>query len=122
MVTYKLILSILRKLELSFDIHKNGDRTVVTVCDRGKTMFIDLAFSKNTLTELYFLNNQFYEVDEADLLQCFEDIIYGKYAVKRTLFGKKWIRTLTGNLSPTRTIDKGYDFKIYDTLPSQFTA
>lgn len=121
MVTYETVVALVRDAGLIQETSKDDERRTLTVFNENRELTVDLSFSRGVLTEVYFLNNQFYELNDEELLHCFEDIIKGQYSVRKSLFSnKKWIVTDQGKFTPARTTDKSFDFKVYETLPKKF--
>ena len=81
---------------------------------------VDCVLTDDHLTEVYFLNNQFYELDEESLLNVISDILEANYSVHSSFLGRtKWIITKSLSAGPERTTkDKLAEYK---DLPSVFT-
>lgn len=93
------------KFTVVSDSHDNNlELTIYTI--RGELYF------------LYFLNNQFFEISESDLLDCVEDILLGNYTVddRKT----KRITTKTNNTIPERVEDDSEWKELYCNLPLPF--
>ncbi len=95
-------------------------RQIITIHgDLEGRLRLDCALSENHLTELYFLNNQFYDLDEETLLQVADDIVNGRYIVKAN-FTKtsKWLVTMSLGIGPERTVKVASN--AYKDLPLRF--
>lgn len=122
MVTYDKILKFIDEQSLFYKVLDGDVRQTITVFSNDELLSVDLSFSEHFLTEVYFLNNQYYELSEDILYQCFQDIVYGRYKVRKSIISnKKWLILSTYNTVPTRTIDKNFDFNTYRLLPKTFT-
>jgi hypothetical protein len=93
------------KFTVVSDSHDNNlELTIYTI--RGELYF------------LYFLNNQFFEISESDLLDCVEDILSGNYNIDN----RKTMRIIakTNNTIPER-VESDSDWKeMYKKLPRSF--
>jgi hypothetical protein len=79
-------------------------------------------FVDKRIYSVKFINNDFFEIPDADLLKTLRCILNGKYEVKSNLFNtKKWIIIENGDkqILPER-IYKLEDKKLYDRLPYPF--
>ncbi len=95
-------------------------RQIITIHgDLEGRLRLDCALSENHLTELYFLNNQFYDLDEEILLQVANDIVNGHYIVKAN-FTKtsKWLVTTSLGIGPERTVKVASN--AYKDIPLRF--
>ena len=97
-----------------------GDRQTITISDHEDTnLRVECTLTDGILTEVYFLNNQFYEQESEALLQVARDIIEGDYMVKSNFFKtKQWIvpKSLNGGPERTTKADPG----AYKLLPKPF--
>lgn len=100
----------------------SGDRReTVSIHDSDNaTLEVECVLTDGELTEVYFLNNQFYELASERLLQVAMDIVEGNYRVKSNLFrSKQWIAPNSINDGPERIAKS--DPMIYRMLPKAFS-
>lgn len=119
MVGVKEIKNIFTDYVISSD-ELEGSRQTIAICDRENTdLRVECTLTDNILTEVYFLNNQFYEQESDMLLQVARDIVDGNYTVKSNFFkSKQWImpRSLKGG--PERVAKTS--LAAYKLLPRPF--
>jgi len=120
-----MVEDILEKLSISrTEEVKNEHVKFVTVQDRNNPVLkLDLQYVNNELYAIYFLNNQFYELAEQELVTCLKDIVDGNYKVKRRLLIKRrpWIVTGSLNTSPERLTSAMGFLDIYSKLPKPWS-
>ena len=119
MVGVEELKSVFVDYKLDIDTITNGRQNVTIFDSADDRIKLDCTFSDNHLSEVYFLNNQFYELDEDALLDVVRDIVKGNYVIKTSFFKKsRWIVTLSQNISPERTLKP--DLDSYINLPVIF--
>lgn len=80
---------------------------------------VDLQFINDKLYCLYFLNNQYFELEDDILNQCIEDILDGNYMIDRK--GKnKSIVVGSNQIHPERVGDESDFVTLYPQLPLVF--
>lgn len=109
-------------VDTRFVKHSSNRRTLLDIVSRrNKKLVIKLAFTDGNLSEIYFINNQFYELADYEFSQLLTDLLDGAYEV-RGYCDKKYIVSIH-NIGPERTVsDSESDYSLYDELPAPFRS
>lgn len=108
-------------IDYAVSTHSSGDhRQIIGIHDdENEVLSIECILTDGMLTEVYFLNNQFYEQESEVLLQVVRDIVEGEYMVKSNFFKtKQWIVPKSLNGGPERTTKTAPG--TYKMLPKPF--
>lgn len=111
------------KLVTQYDVdvrlvkHKSDRRSLVDIVSRcNDRIVIELAFTDGGLSEIYFVNNQFYELSDGEFEQLLVDLLDGAYKI-RGASNKRYIVSIHG-IGPERTVKMGKsDYDLYEILP-----
>ena len=119
MVGFKELLSVFRNYRHSERNSGDVRKNITIYSNFNNSIKMECVLTDDHLTEVYFLNNQFYELEEESLLIIAKDITEGRYSVRTGFFGKqKWIVSDSLSIGPERTTKD--DLDIYQMLPVAF--
>lgn len=105
-----------------FDVEQSKQDPAVefiTVRDSvDERLEVTIQIIREELYCIYFLNNQFFEISESDLIECLNDILAGKYDIET----RKTMRVITSTNStiPERVEDDSNWKDVYENLPRPF--
>jgi hypothetical protein len=127
MVTEEDIKKVLSGYSTDIQSETKGEKAnmgFLTVTDiKQKQPEIVIHFIDSRIYSITFLNNEFFEIPDQDLLQVLSAILAGGYKVHKPIFGQKksiFIESGDKKLTPTRV--NGYEDKgIYNQLPFSFS-
>ena len=113
--------------DVDINIKAKGDQSIfLTIRDRrGNAPPIIMQFVNQDVYAVEFLNNQFFELSEDELMLVLNTLLRGTYEVRRNLFGQGKTIRVPNNINqkyilPERTMGKA-DKELYSRLPLAFT-
>lgn len=116
----------IRKIIARYDVdiklveHESGRRSLVDIIShRNDKVVIELALTDGRLSEIYFVNNQFYELSDCEFEQLLIDLLDGAYEVRGA--GNKRYVVSDHGIGPECMVEASkHHCDIYNALPMWF--
>ena len=89
MVGFKELLSVFRNYRHSERNSGDVRKNITIYSSFNNSIKMECVLTDDHLTEVYFLNNQFYELEEESLLIIAKDITEGRYSVRTGFLANK---------------------------------
>lgn len=105
-------------------IKGNGSRFVLLKeTDNARPLELTLHYVQDNIYSVIFLNNEFYEIPQQNLIEAIKAVLSGSYDVKKSFFRRQKsisINAKSGKIIPERVTDSGPFEEQYHVLPRPF--